>query len=504
MARTKLFAFTRKALAAAGLQPAPRALTRRTLMMSGAAAAGLAACRPTEALKRVAIIGGGVAGLTVAYRLAKAGHAPTLYEASTRLGGRMFTRRNFTAEGQFCELGGELIDSNHDALRALAAELNVGVDRLAPEGTPGETLYRFGGKIYSQSEMMKDGAGAFAAIARKVAQDQAQLLDLEGNWTPAATALDNISLADYLAGFSGQAPPWALQLLDVAYHGEYGLPITQQSALNFIDFVGVDPQRFEMFGESDEAWRLRGGSSALPDALIANLGAHVVCNLNHRLVRIAREGEAFALTFDGPNGAMMGLADTLVLTLPFTMLREIEGLDLLGLSDMQLRAVRDLGYGDNAKIMVGTKSRPWNTQAPSWPAPASGEFFSDRFQLVWDTSRGQPGAGGVLTNFLSGAHDHIAAYDAMRAGLAEFSPAIVESLDENVMASWFWAEHPFTKGSYAGAKVGQYTTMLGIFDAPTADGRVHFAGEHTSADFLGFMNGAVESGERAARAILGR
>ena len=54
-----------------------------------------------------------------------------------------------------------------------------------------------------------------------------------------------------------------------------------------------------------------------------------------------------------------------------------------------------------------------------------------------------------------------------------------------------------------GAKVGQYTTLLEETGTPSTDGRIQFAGEHTSVDFIGFMNGAVESGERAAAALLG-
>jgi monoamine oxidase len=65
-----------------------------------------------------------------------------------------------------------------------------------------------------------------------------------------------------------------------------------------------------------------------------------------------------------------------------------------------------------------------------------------------------------------------------------------------------WRQQPFNLGSYAGAKVGQYTTLLEETATPSEDGRIHFAGEHTSIDFLGFMNGAVESGERVAAALL--
>src|SRR5262249_52843350 len=125
-----------RALAAEGAaEPglSSRALSRRQALLLGGAAA-LAACtsmdggesmpRPTG-VSEIAIVGGGVAGLTLAYRLAKAGKRATIYEASGRLGGRMFTKRDFNSQGMFCELGGELVDTNHEPLIKLCKELGI-------------------------------------------------------------------------------------------------------------------------------------------------------------------------------------------------------------------------------------------------------------------------------------------------------------------------------------------------------------------------------------------
>ena len=82
------------------------------------------------------------------------------------------------------------------------------------------------------------------------------------------------------------------------------------------------------------------------------------------------------------------------------------------------------------------------------------------------------------------------------------SPKIADSLDPAAVTVWFWATYPYTLGSYASAKVGQYTTLLEVAAEPALDGRLQFAGEHTSSDFLGFMNGAVVSGNRVATALI--
>jgi monoamine oxidase len=91
---------------------------------------------------------------------------------------------------------------------------------------------------------------------------------------------------------------------------------------------------------------------------------------------------------------------------------------------------------------------------------------------------------------------------SLAAGLAAISPAFGSSLDPETRASFFWGRYPHMLGSYASPRTGQYTTMLEAAPMPELNGRLHFAGEHTSADFLGYMNGAVESGERVAREIL--
>jgi monoamine oxidase len=503
MARTALFAAAMRGLKQ-GASFGPRALTRRHFLVTSAAA--LAACHrpPANARETVAVVGAGAAGLTAALRLAKAGRRVTLYEASNRIGGRMFTRRNFNEDGQFCELGGELVDTNHKALRALAEELNVPVDRLEPEGAaPGEEFYHIAGQLYRQKDMLDPatGAGAFAHLAPRIAEDREKLLAGD-EWTDHARALDEMSLTTYLSGLGNYAPRWVMTLLNLAYHDELGIPANEQSALNLIDFIGLETNApFAMFGDSDEAFRIRGGSSTLTDTLAARLPASVERRMGWALASLAQSGAGVTLAFDTPEGRVTRDHARVVLAIPFTKLRTVEGLDTLGLPEEKRRAIREYSYGDNAKLLVGTKDRPWNA-ADAFPARAAGVFFSEQFLEVWDTSRGQEGAQGILTNFLSGVQDERVAAERFRAGLAALSPAMAASLDESKSIWMAWTRQPFALGSYAGARVGQYTTTLEHAAAPSPDGRIHFAGEHTSVDFMGFMNGAVESGERAASEIL--
>jgi monoamine oxidase len=521
MSRTPLFAAVRKALALASRDhaialPRQSALTRRRLLRLSAAAAGAAALSPAlkwsaraeeNAAKSVAIIGGGVAGLTAAYRLLAAGMKPVVLEASNRWGGRMFTHYDFY-KGMFCELGGEFVDTNHEDLQKLGSELGVEMQKLAAEGD-GEDLYFFNGKFHIPTEMLdpETGKGAFVPIAEKIAEDADKLTDDDDNWTDEAHKLDAISLKDYLEQFRGKTDDWAIDLLDVAYNIEFGLETKDQSSLNMVDFIGTDlGEPFEMFGESDEVYRIKGGSSALIKALLGALENKIDMKQGYALTTLGYKDGKIVTGFDAPGGAQTQSFDAVILALPFTKLRQVKGLDALQLSDEKLKCINELGYGSNAKILQGTTSRIWRTPESGLPAPSDGSFYTDLgFQNLWDSSRNQPGDAGIITNYLgikAGSTDAKSALDAFRADLPKMSPKMAEVIDPNAVVSWFWAVYPFTLGSYASAKPGQYTTMLDVASEPALDGHLQFAGEHTSADFLGYMNGGVQSGNRAAADLI--
>ncbi|HLC09365.1 MAG TPA: NAD(P)/FAD-dependent oxidoreductase [Methyloceanibacter sp.] len=526
MSRTPLFAAVKKALVRsfhdnALVLPQSSALTRRRLLRLSAAAAGAAVLSPVldwsayakqERPKGpIAIIGGGVAGLTAAYRLQAAGATPIVFEASNRWGGRMFTQYDFY-KGMFCELGGEFVDTNHEDLQKLGAELGVEMQKLVADDQY-DDLYFFKGIFHTPKEMVdpEKQTGAFAPIAKRIAKDADKLTDKDENWTSYARKLDKMSLKAYLEQFRGKTDDWAIDLLDVGYNIEYGLETKDQSSLNMVDFITTDfitdmSKPFLMFGESDEVFRIKGGSSALITALVAALENKIEMKQGYALTSLDQKGGKIVLGFDAPGGPASESYEAVILALPFTKLRQVKGLESLRLGADKLKCIRELGMGMNAKILQGTTSRVWRSPDSGLPAPSNGTFYSDLgFQNLWDSSRAQPGEAGLITNYIgvkAGLGDAKSALDAFRADLPKMSPKMAEAIDPNAVVAWFWSVYPFTLGSYAGANVGQYTTLLEVASEPALDGRLQFAGEHTSSDFLGFMNGGVESGNRAAAALV--
>jgi monoamine oxidase len=467
---------------------------------TGMVSAGAAFSRPVLAASasRVVIVGAGCAGLTCAYRLQQAGVMAQVIEASDRIGGRVLTLRDAFPEGQSTELGGEFIDSGHTSLRQLARELGLKLIDLqvASKGLTQEAYY-FEGRLIPQREIVD----AFRPVAAQIKKDLATLTG-DGDVTYLAPnngeALDRLSLRDWIATRVGNVTLRAL--LDVAYVGEYGLETDQQSSLNLLFLIGQTPGKFDVFGDSDQRYRIVEGNDSVPRRLAERL--HRPVQLGTRLEALRQNSRGTYILTVNQNGRSQDIeADQVVLTLPFSLLRKV---DLkLPLPEVKLRAIKTLGYGTNAKIIAGFNRRVWQQQG------SQGSAFSDLpFQESWETSLGQPGNGGLLTEFLGGnrglAANQGTAQEQARAFAAQFDqlyPGTAAAYSGKAVR-FHWPSAPFALGSYACYLPGQYTTIRAA-EGEAVD-NLFFAGEHTSLDFQGYINGASETGERAASEVLAK
>ncbi len=216
----------------------------------------------------MAIVGGGIAGLTCAWRLTQAGVPVRIYEAQERIGGRMWSLTGAFPEGQVCELGGELIDSNHEKIRALAAELHLELDDLSLyEPRLLKDLYHFDGRQYSDAEVVE----AFTPVAERIdaAWETVTGESVSYREPNGGEAIDNQSIAEWLDG--AECSGWFRKLLDVAYTTEYGLETGDQSAWNLLMMIDTEPDPFKIFGESDERFHVRGGNDLIPRRLAEKL-----------------------------------------------------------------------------------------------------------------------------------------------------------------------------------------------------------------------------------------
>lgn len=448
---------------------------------------------------RIAIVGGGMAGLNTAYKLGKAGLQATIYEGADRTGGRMFTATNLLGDGLTTELGGEFIDSTHEEMLALMQEF--GLEQLDTQGPGAGSLkpetYFVNGRHYTQEQ----AARAFVPLARQILEDYDPLGDVDYQTEGGGTALDRMSIAQYFDKIG--ATGWMRELLEVAYVTEYGLEASEQSALNFIFLIGTgdleDTEAAVLLGESDERYKVRGGNQRVVDELAKRVESQI--RRRHRLEAIRSRGDGYTLTFQTDGGALDQEADIVVLAIPFTLLRDVKM--NVELPALKTKAIRELDYGMNAKVLVGFNDRVWQTQG------YSGATYSDEmFQLAWDNSFLQAGRAGGLTLYSGGklALDvgqgtaEEAAVRLMR-GIERAYPGATRARNGKV-SRFHWPTFPWTRGSYSCYKPGQWTTIAGSEGVPV--GNLFFAGEHCSYDFQGYMNGAAQSGADTAKAVMSK
>jgi monoamine oxidase len=480
-----------------------RDLGRRDVLRYGVAGlAALALPAPTPSVAkpsgpRVAIIGAGIAGLTCALRLRDRGIRTEVYEASHRVGGRMFSNRSgqYWDDGQVTEWGGELIDSDDATLHALVRR------------------FHFFGDYYAPAAANAD----FSAVWEALQADVETLGDISfATSTPASRALDRMTVYEWIESRvpGGHGAPLG-RLLDAAYAPEFAADTTEQSAINLIWLLGFQPdasgQTLSMFGESDEAFHIRGGNDTLPEAIAQHLGEGAI-HYGMALESLRRtSGGTYRLIFAGPSPEIA--ADCVVLAIPFAVLRAID-FSRAGFDRLKTNSIREVGLGHSAKLQLQFRERLWNEDGP-WGRGTGSSYTDLAYQSHWEVTRGQRGTSGILTFFMGGTPA-----DAMATerdfGTSRLAPVNADAVNAllraervfpGLTARWngqatlsLWHKHPHALNSYPYYRPGQYASFSGYEEVP--QGGVFFAGDATTVEFQGYMEGGAFTGQRAADELI--
>jgi monoamine oxidase len=514
----------------AASQARPGVTTRSGFIkQTGLAAAGTAlaplfvACAGSQSAgrERVAIVGAGIAGLVTALRLRDAGIDAVVYESSTRVGGRMHSERTYWNDGQHTEWCGAMVDSLHVNMRRLARRFGLPLlnTYLARPPHSRDTCY-LDGRYYPMADADRDFAKIYPLMQAQLAQ--VNPLTSYADATPEAKRLDSISMRDWIVRYvPGGLDSQLGRLIKESYRNEYGREVEELSALNVVLQLGQQrhyAQNHEMnvLGYSDQKFIFKDGSQALPEAIAASLPAGTI-RFGYRLHAIRRlSNGTYELRFDAGSNAENVYADRVVLAIPFIVLR---GLDFssAGFDSAKVNAITNLGYGYHTKLHLQFDRRAWMRAQHPWPDPTTGQIWTTLpVQSALDFSLGQAGADGLIEAFTgAGAamldtppqpYSRIGDSTAVRRHVKSFFQQL-DRIWPGVSPSWNGKAtfgnaqaDPNILASYSCWLVGQYTTVAG--HEATPQGRVHFAGEHTSLANQGFMEGGAESGFRAANEIL--
>ena len=468
---------------------------------------------------RIAIVGAGIAGLNAALTLHDAGYASTIYESDSGFGGRIRSDTATWANNQVTEWCGEFIDSGHTAMLGLADRFGLTLDDLhAAEPTNSTETYYFFGDYYSYAEADRDFQPVFRILNEQNAA--APFPTTYDSHTHKGRYFDSLSVYHWIEKYvpGGHRSKLGM-LLDVAYDIEYGTSTRRQSSLNIIYLLPGPTQDLALFGLSDERYHIKGGNDQLPKAIAAYLPEGTI-KLNHRLESISKHHDgSIRLAFrvqdnDEDEDEKTVTADRVILALPFSTLRKLDYAKA-GFDCLKTTAIQELGYGTNAKLMLQFTDRVWNQPGP-WGLSNGTSFADTGYQNSWDTTRAQPGETGILVDYLGSLGARIKpdhgdeSYSATSPAVRAYSKAFLEKIEPVFpgISKYYTGtatlssqkDDPNLRGSYAFWQVGQYTRFSGYEGA--RQGRIHFAGEHCSTNFQGYMEGGAEEGVRAANEIL--
>lgn len=451
---------------------------------------------PTAGRKKILILGAGLAGLAAGYELAQAGHEITILEAQMRPGGRVLTFREPFSDGLYAEAGAGRIPDNHDLtlhyvrhfgltlvpfypdelarvffLRGKRVRIQprseVDLSQLPFEFTPEERRVGMSGLVQKY----------FGSALRNIGDPGAP------DWPVGpAKAYDSVTMTEFLR--EQGASVGAIELLDLPFATDADDRISFLFNLREIWYASHETTRY----------KIKGGNDLLPKAFAAKLRNCI--HYGSPVVRIEQDSDkvrAIALqsathqTFE---------ADRLICTIPFPALRKVEVHPPF--SEAKRKAIDELAYDTITRVILQCRSRFWEQDG------CNGFGISDLEQETWQPTFDQPGPRGLLVSYMclsagqrAGAMDEDKRLEFASGDMEKMYPGVRENLEGAV--SKVWHTDPWVGGATALPSPGQLTSICLGIERP--EGRVHFAGEHTSR-FQGWMQGALQSGLRAAREVI--
>ncbi len=426
-------------------------------------------------------MGAGLSGLVAARELSRGGADVIVLEARERLGGRVWTIRSDAFDGSPLEAGGEFIDGEHAAIRRLARDLNLDVVRVVRGGF-GLALERNGRvRVHgSQRSIWRD-------FKRALSKDAAAFKDVDCDWgSSIAAAIAGRSLDELLKLRGATADVLAMAR---ALRGFFLADSDQLSAL-----IGVELSMEDANPSHVPRFRISGGN----DQLVVGLtrGTDMKLLGRHAVRGVRQAAEQVQVLVESPDGAIdHAFADYAVITVPPPVLLTWEFDPAL--PDDQRRAFAALSYGGATKAFV-------RFAAPWWRRANRPRAFGTNLPTgaVWEATQ-RASEPSVLT-LLAGGGASAELQDLLtREGIGGViarlnwlgAPAHIDASEEIC-----WDRDPWSRGGYAlfsPAFHPAWRSALG-----RAFGRVIFAGDHTSREWQGYMNGAVESGQRAAKELI--
>ncbi|PYR71662.1 MAG: hypothetical protein DMF86_25475 [Acidobacteria bacterium] len=428
--------------------------------------------------KHVIVAGAGLAGLSAARELERRGATVTLVEARARVGGRVWTLRDGFAAGQHAEAGADLIEGEQTHLRRLARDLGLKTVRILRDS------FGFYGPDAKGRRRIHAMSGGLAMVGARIGGLVGDFKLAEQRWDSAIAArLARRSVAEWLDGIHAPLE------MKAALRGFRGFFLADPEDLSLIALV----EQFASDGTPGrgEILRIRDGNDRLPAEVVRRLRGRVL--MRTVLRRIRQTERSVTASIEDDSGRVTEIdGDAIVVAIPASTARHV--VFEPSLPEPQQSAIARLRYGPATRLLLQFERRFWKKRG----RPLA--FGTDLpIGALWDGNEQQARTPGILT-FLAGGN---ASRETRQVLAAEGEAGIVRRLTwlgrpSTLLASKtiVWDDDPWVGGGYAYFDPG-FDPLCRAWLARPA-GRIVFAGEHTSVRWQGYMNGAIESGLRAA------
>jgi monoamine oxidase len=430
----------------------------------------------------VIVIGAGLAGLSAAVQLRKDGARVTVVEARDRVGGRVLTIRDVFVNDQHAEAGGDFIDQGQEDIRQLADKYGLTVRTILREG------FSF---VRYQERGAIEGRPAKGERAWKPIADRAKPLieayrRAEQRWESAIVrSLAQRSVAQWLDEVEADG---SMRAMVTGLRGFFLADPEDLSLLVLIEQLASEAPGQEPMG------RIEGGNDRLPNAMAVELGEAVHLKTAALAIHDDRSSVRVAVEHAGERTEIK--ADYVIVAVPVTTQRAIEISPELPIE--QAKAFEHLKYGRVTKSLLQFDRRFWKrkgrSRAYGTDAPTG---------AIWDANEEQRGRAGILTLMAGGQ----ASEDTRKILAQEGVKGLVRALSWLKPGEAELLKHHHVTWEHDSWAQGGYTYFDPAFDPAwrpwlaRPHGRLLFAGEHTSIKWQGYMNGAVESGLRAATEV---
>ncbi len=420
---------------------------------------------------RVIIIGAGFAGLAAAYKLKQKDFDVTILEARNRIGGRVFSYEIDKAEKLVIELGGEWIGDSHTRIKELCAELG-----LTLQNNQLDTHLIFAGQYYPKGKW--DYSAEWKEKYSKIMADYKNFTDEDKK------RLDKTDWWRFLMSKGiGERDSQIKELFDST---DFGESIRQVSAYQGVAEYAESDERDEM------DYKIKGGNGRLAEKLAEKIGSENI-KLQHVVYEVTQADGGVSVLCS--NGQIFS-GDQLVCAIPTFAISAINWKP--GLPEGFTNALNLLQYARISKHAVLFNERFWKDESFDMVTDAYGHYF-------YHATKNQRSDKGVLISYTIGDKaDVISRQDdkfKTRMITESLKPAfgdVSSKIEKHV--NYYWGMDKYSYGSYAIYNKGQWFNVMPALKQKFMN--THFAGEHL-ADWQGFMEGAINSGEDAAGEIIG-